>query len=330
MLSGWGKRGLIAAAICAALAAGCGSDDSDDSGDSGGSAQIDGTPPGELALLVPEGAFSQIAEVDFARARSALGLPATFDPRGGLEASGAERRFAEAVLPTTPFYVGPQPIPIAEVLDGGLIQSAAAEGEGGASEVILVRTSQPFEQIADGLVKAGYKRRARILNYTGNADINSIRYPEVVAADGDDGLIAISGEPTRGLAALDAGPAAPDARPELALLGQLPDAPVRVADAHVIGAGCASIGVADQLADGAAELLVVVEGEDASEDALLLSKPGLELGELDVSDDRITATITYPLDAEGSAAEAVTGGFGSDTYECEQDILAPGTETAEP
>lgn len=272
---------------------------------------------------MPAGVFSKIAEADFARARAALGLAATYDPREGLRATGPERRFAEAVLPTTPFYVGPQPIPIAEVLDGGLIQSAAAEGEGGASEVILVRTSQPFEQIADGLLKAGYERSGRVLSYTGN--VNDVRYPEVVGAEDDEGLLAISGEPTRGSEALTAQPAAADTRPELALLAALPDAPVRVADAEITGAGCASIGVADQLAEGAAELLVLIAGEEASEEALLLGeRPGLELGELEVSADRITASVTHPLDAEGSAAEAAAEGFGSQIYECEQGSLPPG------
>ncbi len=319
-------RRLLPALACTLAIAGCGSDDSGESGDSGAAG---GAPPGELAALVPEGAFSKIAEADFAGARKALDLPVDFDPRDGLDASGPERRFSEAVLPTIPFYVGPQPIPVGKVLDGGLIQSAAAEGEGGASEVIVVRTDQPFEQIAAGLVEAGYKRRGRILNYTG--DVNDVRYPEVVAADGDESLIAISGERTRGFAALGAAPAAPDSRPELALLGELPEAPVRIADGELIGAGCASVGVADQLAEGKAELVVLVEGEEASAEALQLDGiAGLEPGELEVSADSIRAPLTFGLETPGAPGTAIADAFPSTIYECEQGILgpgAPGTQT---
>lgn len=230
----------------------------------GGSGDGDGPEPvSELARLVPENPFG-VSEVDLVALKDALGLPADADPAAPPEGE-AGRRLTSVARAVVPFCHGvepPEPIDVAirQAVDCSQIQAAAAPAGVGLWSLTIMRTEQPFDEIADSLTAAGYSRQGRLLGYPGGT--TPMRYAEVVAGADDETLIALARDRTAGFAALGEAPAAPDARPELSALGALTAAPARTAR---LGNGecVAAYAIADQIADDRGELVVQLASEEA-------------------------------------------------------------------
>lgn len=290
---------LVALALAIALAA-CSDDEGSETTAASGSSE-----PSELALLVPENPFG-VLEVDLAAAREALGLRADADPRIG-KGSPAQGRFTQLGLEALVFYSDDRQPAVADAIDPRFIQAAAVNAFPGASAVILIRTTQPFEEIAGALEARGFKRNGDLLDHPGN--VNKVGWPEVAAARGDTGLIAVSADRGLALEAVRADPADPDSRADLQLLGQLPPAPARLVETggEASGPCVVAIGVADPVVSGGeGQIVIEVDGQadDASfalpaEDEALTD---LEIGDPEVDGSRLSA----PLTLTGLGATAVS------------------------
>lgn len=220
--------------------------------------------PSDLARLMPENPFG-ISEVDLVALKEALGLPADADP-GAPPDSEAQQRLAAVARAVLPFCGSgeepPEPIDIAirEAVDCSRVEAAAAPAGVGLWSLTIMRTEQPFEEIADSLTDAGYSREGRLLGYPGG-DV-PMRYLGVVAGPEDDSLIALSRDPTVGFAALGGPFAESETRPALSALAALPAAPARTAWLDT-GDCIAAYAMADRVEDERGELVVRLEGDGA-------------------------------------------------------------------
>lgn len=247
-------RCSVAAVFAVLLLVGCGG--------SGGNDEVE--PPSEPARIVAENPFG-VSEVDLVALKEALDLPADADPAAPPPGE-AGSRFASTARVVLPFCHGedpPEPIDeaIRQAVDCAQIRIAAAPADVGVWSLTVMRTEQPFDEIAASLTEAGYARQGRMLNYVEGTE--PMRYLEVVADEEDESLIALARDRTAGFAALGEGPAEPESRPDLRALAALPAAPARTAwvgDGECITA----YALADRVEDQRGELVVQL-GEDAGE-----------------------------------------------------------------
>jgi hypothetical protein len=153
---------VIAVTLLAGVA-GCGGDSSD-------------APIDELTRYLPAGDAGYVAYADVAAVREELGLPADADALDyGIlldrqtDPAAPEARLldtARLALPSLGFSINPlEPDPVTEAFDGGAIAAAAT---GATKEALMaIRTSQPFDELADALADEGYERDGDVLSAPG-------------------------------------------------------------------------------------------------------------------------------------------------------------------
>lgn len=126
-----------------------------------------------------------VVYVDLAAAREAQGLAADADPA---EVDSSEGPFRQAVhaLPHLGAVGPPGPRVDSEAIDAGQV-SAAATALGDAPGMTAIRTSQPFEEIAEVYLANGYEREGEAVVYRGEEPILP-GYHYVVE---DDGLVLL-------------------------------------------------------------------------------------------------------------------------------------------
>lgn len=314
------KAMIAALAAAVILLAGCSDSDSGEVAE----------PPSELARMIPTNPFG-VSELDLVALKDALGLPGDADPAAAPE-SEAERRLAAVARTALPFCshtgepIEPIDEAIGEAVDCAKVEAAAAPAGVGHWSLTIMRTSQPFEEIAASLVAAGYVRQGRLLGYVEGR--RPMRYPEVVASAEDDSVIALARDRTVGFGALR-GPRAADATPVLAALGALPPAPARTAwlgDGQCI----AAYAIADRIEDQRGELLVelaedradaTVDGFTLTEHEAFAGQPGApELFDFDPPEaDGDTLRVGFSLRERAQEAGAIATfdelAF-ADPYEC--------------
>lgn len=206
---------LAAGAIAGALAA-CGGDEEDDA---------PSEPASSVARFLPDSS-PVLNEVDLAQARDQLGLPEDadaldfeavladdFDPQSpeGRLISAANVAMPDLTLSVVQTL---EPDPIAEAFDGTAI-TEAANTNADEGQITAIRTTQPFEELADALAQEGYERDGEVLS---NPDA---RIGEI--ADTGEGVIVLG---SSGAPAADAAAEAPGGPPELVDLLAPADQPI--------------------------------------------------------------------------------------------------------
>jgi hypothetical protein len=201
----------------AAIAAGCGDDGSD---------------PAEPPALDQIGAFVApdapvISFVDFAQAREQLGLPADADALDftALKGEGIDDPSPEAQLvgdaviampSLTSFVVTLDVDPASAEFDGSQITAAASTIAKGFP-MTVIKTTQPFSEISEGLTALGYTADGTTLTKEGE------RFEQV--ADGGDGIIVIANNDAAAEAVANKG----DGPTELVDLLEPADQPIQAA-----------------------------------------------------------------------------------------------------
>jgi hypothetical protein len=308
-----------------------------------GGSEDEPAPPtlDELAELVPSG--QGVAATDLAAAKEALGLDSQTDPSEGIppqdaDATDAERRFARAALIALPHLGAGAEIPLLEAIDESRV--TAAINTLGGDEFTVIATDQPFDEIAAVLEQRGWAGDGETLE----AEESSVD-PYAAIAPGD-GYIAVGDEvdAVEAAAAGEAQPGGPDRDLALELadpaaiareLELSPDfirgLPGPVAAAARRDGKCVEvIAIADHLADGEAEL-VLVTTDAPDPEAFLLDDEGAKLpeelflnrgvpafGEAVAEGGRLVAPFTYPVEAEGAPYSDFAPGFlrTSSFYRC--------------
>jgi hypothetical protein len=222
----------------------------------------------ELVSLLPEEA-SMVAVIDVAEIREAVDLAHDQGVDGGLDER--TQPLADALGAAIPFFAVPRSTHIREALDSGAVTEAASVPIAFAPEqaVVVVRTSQSFDDLAAALEERGYERE-------GDGDVLVIDEPVVESGataitTTDDGLfvLAQSSDLARSVAAGEGdGPAA------AALLGTV-GGPLRVAAV----AGPDTDSCIESLAAGwvdpaVGEMVITVDDADDTADLELVPDPG--------------------------------------------------------
>lgn len=197
-----GRAVMVTAAI--ALVAGCSGSEGSDGGVVGGGGGSDSAT--ELVDRLPEDA-RQVAAIDVAAVRQGLGLP---EDQGIDDLSDdSVRQLAFALGTAVPFISNPRATPIREAFDTGAMTATASVPYAIAPEhaVVVVRTSQPFDDLAAALEDQGYERDGDLV--VTNQTVTEMGGVTVVTAAGDDLIVlAQSAEVARAVAVGEgAGPA---------------------------------------------------------------------------------------------------------------------------
>jgi hypothetical protein len=283
-------------------AAGCGNGDGD------GSAAVD------LADRIPEGQLPTISAMDLVAAREALGLPDDF--AGDSFETDPEKRFVAAAGVAIPTIARPQETPFRAAVDLGQVTAAASSIGFAPDQVTVVETEQDFEEVASSLEEDGYERDGDVLM---TDDLGATVGYRVVA--GGEGVIA-AGQEAEPVEAAAAGPLDPaPAGPARELLAEL-DAPSATATSFDGTTDCVTaVGVADELAEGEGELVLVTEDESVE---LVVEEGdefgvfgGFELGERAAEDGRVVYPFAFPLgDLSGPSAFILGDNPAATLWDC--------------
>lgn len=274
-----------------ALVAGCsGADDADGGVGAGGRDSVS-----ELVERLPEDAL-MLASIDLVAVRRELGLP---DDQGIDDLSDdSVQQLAFALFEVVPFLGNPRVTPIREALDTGAMSAVASVPYAFAPEraAVVVRTAQPFDELAAALEDRGYERDGALLVTDGR--VSEMGGDTVVAAAGDDLIVlAQSAEVARAVAAGEGdGPALADAFDAV-------DGPVRIAFATPADRdSCVETLAAGSQVDPAegAIVVTVAEPDDADELELLPGDSpvarGVDLDPLRVDGRTVTTRYRYHRD----------------------------------
>ena len=275
--------------LIAALAiSACGGDDTPDT-DGGLSAS-------ELAAKLPDGGPPQAIAVDVDAARKAAGLPADADPTE-IGTSREELRFGLSTFTALLSISSRTDNPVRSAIDHGQLSAYAGQPGFSQEAVVLLSTTQDFDEIASALEDDGWERDGDVLSTDGDAE--TLTYTAVAAADG---FVVLGFDPER-VEAVASGDAEPSTTGELAGLEGL-EAPVIGAmvpegkDAECIEllsfedfvdesfrfyitvAGKAeSSRLSKNLKDEASSLGFTIASEDAQGDTIALELEGIETAE---------------------------------------------------
>ena len=230
------------------------------------------------------GGDDAIAYADLAAAREQLGLP---EDAGFPGPRKRRLLFSFAARPLYGFgtLFGPDPGlgPLGRILDGGRIEVAVGTNfafsgpladEVGPGDVVVVRTRQPFGEMADRLRRAGYEEVAGGLLLGGEPiGLNEPRiatsydgFPFPAVGDAGGGVVVFGGSARAVRAALRGGGAEPT--PAAELVAELPGV-ARLARGEPFGVDCVmAIGLGEEAAPRTGKLVVVVDGQ-AEADRLL-------------------------------------------------------------
>lgn len=311
-----GRRAL--ACVVAGLAIyGCGCGGSED----------EAAPPtlDELAELVPSG--QGVAATDLVAAKEALGLAPETDPAEGIaprdvDATDAERRFARAAVHALRYIAAAEETPLLDAIDEAQVTAAVSTTtQEQAQRLTVFATDQSFEEIAGVLEQRGWVRDGETLE----AEDTLVDPFSAIAAG--DGYIALGRkvDVVEAAAAGETQPAGPDR--DLALELADPAAVAREFDEECVEV----IAIADHLAGGEAEMVLVPVGEPDPK-AFLLDDAGAKppeglfqyrsapvFGEAAAEDDRLVMPFAYPVEAEGTPLTDFAPGFlrTSDLYRCD-------------
>jgi hypothetical protein len=140
----------------------------------------------KLAPLTPPAA----AVIDVSRARADLGV----GDIGFIDAlksdDPAKARFGYLVSVGFPLLRAPVKVALVDALDGNRVTAVASNAVAySRTSVTLIATDQPFDEIAEALVKAGYTRTDKLLRGP-----SSIKPVEAQAVAGGDGVIAVGAD----------------------------------------------------------------------------------------------------------------------------------------
>ena len=233
---------------------------------------------------LPAGATSgSYADLDSLRAQ--LGLPADADPGGAKDTEQVERFGVIAGSIMVQLTIPNDPV--AEAVDGSQVHAAAGNAEGGYFAVI--ETDQPFDEIADELERAGFKRDGDVL------ESRTARGFNIVADGGGQGIVILGQEPAD-VEAAAAGKDPPGAVSNL-LTGL--DTAERAAITFARGGCVESMTLAANAEPPDAEL-VYATGAPATVDNFqsgAVAGAGVELGEPSAAGNKLTV----PVSREGDA-----------------------------
>jgi hypothetical protein len=301
-------QGLAAVAL-AAGALGCGSEEPPPD-----------EPIDELARYLPGGDSGGLALADVAAAREQLGLSANADalafeiladedydprsPEARLLASaglampnfGTVSRSETYTVPAgtdldrvRPDFPPPKPNSFTEAFDGRAIAAAVTGGsaDGPRGGLTAIRTSQPFDELADALARQGYQREGDVLSKPG-ADTNEVAYAGggvVVLSNKEASAAEAIADPGGGLA------------PALALL-EPADEPVAMADVGLAEDCVTGYGGWHDATGSSGAFVIAIDGAAELE---RVERDGFE---------RFTSTDLGEPSVEGSAVEVPFSGGG--------------------
>lgn len=277
---------LALALLVSLILSGCSGDgDQDADGTTGTDRELLARASAALYLDSDDGSRGQLSYTDLAGAREQLGLPgdAAPGPRGKWRtlASFAARplfmldsrfMFDARLVP---------PSPLDDVFDGGRIEAAVSTNRAitfvGANvvepeSVIVLRTRQPFEEIAERLRDEGYAEADGLLvSEQGRPDccpsaftVDRVPFPAVGEADG----VVVIGSVRATRAALEG--ADPELTPAATMLAELPGV-ARAVRGWRTGRACiVAFGFGEDAEPREGEARVLIDGEARAERALFL------------------------------------------------------------
>ncbi|MGH2989097.1 MAG: hypothetical protein ACRDMA_04425 [Solirubrobacterales bacterium] len=310
-----GRVGAALAALCLGVAlSGCGDDDGPDPAD-----------PAMLLDHIPPGA-SELRFADLAAMRSQLGLPEDADvadfPRGEHPADDGQRRLAMTAGALLTYLGLGVKRGLRRAIDHGAITAAASNVTTGAPGISVIRTSQPFDEIAATLEHEGYTRagnvvrsrkyrgapkssRGSIETYGSGARIKPAlpdqdflrRFNYPVVADAGDGVVVLGFERRTVENAVTGSAGSGD--PVRALLEDVEG--VARGSAMIVGNCVRALAVGESFDPHVTELRIDIDGE-ASADRFRLpelrERPHLEYGEPGVGGETLTAEIVGGRDPD--------------------------------
>jgi hypothetical protein len=323
----------LAAVALAAGAIGCGSEDPPPD-----------EPIDELARYLPGGDSGLLVFADVTTAREQLGLPADadalafeillgrdYDPESPeaqlLESTGVampsfglapQKGVTEVVPAGTDLNVGaalsqlpkPRPDPFTEAFDGGAIAAAAtgSSADGSPGPLTVIRTSQPFDELAEALAKQGYQRDGDVVSKPG-AETNEV-------ADAGGGVIVLS---SKGASAAEAvaepGGGLP---PALALL-EPADEPIAIADVGLAEDCVTGYGGWQDATGSSGVFVIATDGEGERERVELDELKRFTSADLrDPSDEGSTVEVPFRGGGEKGASplRLLLVSFGRGLYDC--------------
>jgi hypothetical protein len=289
--SSMGRAVVAVAAMLVLTLPGClGSDD--DGGD-----KRDTSPDRELLARLSAGIAAQGRErvdeifyTDISGARRDAGLPADADVNE-VNSDPNAIRLSTVVTTALSYTHRPKPTPLSESIDGTKVQTAAALAFIADFGVVVLRTKQPFAEIARSLRRRGYKESGNRGFLISPAPRARLIYP--VVADGGDGVVILAGNVRVARAAL-AGENT-ELTPGSRLIEDVPG----VARAAAAGLkGCVRARAAGQdLMPQEGEYLVLVEGRPDAKRLKLAGGSygglqGVKVGETETDGRRLRAEFT--------------------------------------
>jgi len=311
------SRSLLALALALAALSGCGGDDTTTTATEAGTSE----GVGKLTNYLPADA-QLISAVDLAAAREELGLDPDADVTdagpvvdGDVTLDDPEGELITAagigIPPISSFLTMLKEDPTIAALDGTEITAAASNQIDPKGQVEVIQTEQPFEQIAEALVKQGYEREGDALSKQG-AGISEV-------ADAGDGVVVLSGGD--GYSAAELAQSPPGGPEDLVALLEPPGEPIGIANTPVDTSGCVTAYGGREKADasgGTIRLLIDGQPNLDNLDAAALQEVGITTaGDAKAEGD----VIEIPFEAEpqpggNPIGQAVANIKPSEIYDC--------------
>ena len=160
--------------------AGCGGSDSVEQ-------PANGSDPAELIARVPPD--FQLGYVNLAGAREQLDMASDTDPSAReAKPDSDEAELAGVAAVALHFMLIPEPTALAEeVVDWGAVSEAASNRIFGVPGITVIRTTQPFDQIAQELEERGFERDGDVVEL----DRGFVNQDHAVFADAGEGIVVL-------------------------------------------------------------------------------------------------------------------------------------------
>jgi hypothetical protein len=274
-----GRAGAAITALCVVVAIpGCGDDE--------------GRSDGARADLLDHfsGGQGNLMLVDFAAMKQQLGLPEDADiskfPTGDDPASAPQQRLAATAARILSYYLEfPKGKVLRGTIDHRAIVAGASNGAVGQPGLAVIKTSQPFADIAVGLKAGGYDRDGDLLEWKSSA-----QGVYGVVADADDGVVVLGFNRRTVEDALSGGAGSGD--PVRSLLEDVDG--VARGSVKIVGNCVRALAVGESFDPHTTELKIGVDGEASADDFRLpelRERPHLKYGEPEVDGGTLSAQI---------------------------------------
>lgn len=249
----------------------------------------------ELLQMLPEAEQPQVVAADVDAAREAAGLAGDADPTD-LDSGQSRNRFVVSTFVGLWNISFPNNNPVRDALDHSVISAYAAHLFQEPGAITLVATTQPFDDLAEGLEEAGYERDGDVVFSDG--DPEELSY---TAAAPGDGFLVLGYDPDT-VRRVAAGEAEPASSPEVEAVLAHDDAPVVAAIAPEEPECIVTMTSTDQV-EGGGTLYIRTAGKpdlDAFQrlDSPAFSSIGFGVGEPQIAGDEIS--IEIEVDPSGS------------------------------